>query len=146
MKKILSTLVMVTLFCTSSLFAQVGRPEKIENSGAPKITARNSLDKDVATLSERMAALENRMAKVEAENAALKNENAALKAENANQQNQINDQVNATKANYKILENYINTVKNKMDSQIGTFRITGAISNKSLGTSGSVNLLMGVHE
>ena len=145
MKKTISILSVLCFFCNTSIFAQSGRPEPISN-GAPKITARNSLDKDVTTLSEKFSALEKRMAAIEAENAGLKSDNAALKAENASQQKQINDQSTAITANYKILENYINTVKTKFDSQVGTFRITGGISNKSLGTAGSVTLLMGTHD
>ena len=152
MKKIISMLAMLFLFCNISTFAQSGRPEPIGNN-APKITARNSLDKDVATLAERMTTLENRMAALEADNYNLKAANDhlkadcnALKAENASQQKQISDQATAITANYKILENYVTNLKNKFDTQVGTFRITGAISNKSLGTNGSVNLLMGTHE
>ena len=152
MKKTFAILFVLCFFCNTSLFAQTGRPEPISN-GAPKITARNSLDKDVTTLSEKFSDLEKRMAAIEAENAglksdnaALKSDNAALKAENNSQQKQINDQSTAINLNYKILENYINSVKTKFDNQVGTFRITGGISNKSLGTSGSVTLLMGTHE
>jgi len=144
MKKIILLVAVLFLAGSTSIFAQNGRPAKVGD--APVITPRNSLDKDVTVLGERLTAMEKRLAALEADNAALKTDNAALKNENAAQQKQLGDLEATQKTNYKILENYTSTLKTRFDTQVGDFKINGFISNKSLATSGSVNLLMGTHQ
>ena len=159
MKKIISFAVVWVLAGNTLTYAQNGRPEKI-GGNAPNITARNSVEKDVASLREQLNTLEKRIIAMEgqnnalkvdfsslkSENAAIKADNSLLKAENAEQKNELGKLNTAQKANYVILDNAISKLHSQFNSQIGDFRITGFISNKSLGTSGAVSLLMGSHQ
>ena len=117
--------------------AQNGRPAKIDNT--PQISVKNSSPSEIATLADKLGALENRIKALEADN-------AALKEQNNQQSQQLKSLSSAQDANYKVLDYSLNQLKKRIDSQIGTFRITGFICTKAFGTGSCVNALFGQKE